>query len=122
MTAHLPLHVLGEVSPRFDWLVPGLREELVTALMCWLPKELGAAGADPGDRGQGAGAPGAAAAAAGGRPQPARQRAARRRDFRRLPPHLRMRFRVEDERRGVLAEGDDLADVRARVRPLRAWS
>ena len=39
-------------------------------------------------------------------------------DFRRLPPHLRMTFRVEDERRGVLAEGDDLADVRAQVRPL----
>jgi ATP-dependent helicase HrpA len=39
-------------------------------------------------------------------------------DFSRLPPHLRMRFRVEDERRGVLAEGDDLAAVRAQVQPL----
>jgi ATP-dependent helicase HrpA len=39
----------------------------------------------------------------------------------RLPSHLRPTFRVQDERRGVLAEGKDLAEVRARVRPqLRA--
>jgi ATP-dependent helicase HrpA len=39
-------------------------------------------------------------------------------DLDRLPPHLRMTFRVEDEVRGVLAEGNDLAAVRDRVRPL----
>jgi ATP-dependent helicase HrpA len=39
----------------------------------------------------------------------------------RLPPHLRMTFRVEDERGALVAEGDDLDALREAVRPrLRA--
>ena len=42
-------------------------------------------------------------------------------DLARLPPHRRVTFRIEDESRGVLAQGKDLARVREAVRPrLRA--
>ncbi len=41
VTVHVPLQVLNQVSPDgFDWQVPGLREELVTALIKSLPKQL----------------------------------------------------------------------------------
>ena len=40
-TVHVPLTVLNRVGDEgFDWLVPGLREELVTALCRTLPKEV----------------------------------------------------------------------------------
>ena len=38
-------------------------------------------------------------------------------DLARLPPHLRMTFRVEDEHGAVVAEGTDLAALRERARP-----
>ncbi|MDQ2781064.1 MAG: ATP-dependent RNA helicase HrpA, partial [Actinomycetota bacterium] len=39
VTVHVPLEVLNRVTPQgFDWQVPGLREELVTALIRSLPK------------------------------------------------------------------------------------
>ena len=120
VTVHIPLRLLGQVrADRFEWLVPGLREELVRTLMRGLPKAL---------RRPLVPIPETAAKVLA-RLEPRRRPLADDLsrlvsvppgawDFRRLPPHLRMRFRVEDERRGVLAEGDDLADVRARVRPL----
>ncbi|UJW36615.1 ATP-dependent RNA helicase HrpA [Saccharothrix sp. AJ9571] len=41
VTAHIPLPVLNQVtSDGFDWQVPGLREELVTALIKSLPKPI----------------------------------------------------------------------------------
>src|SRR5690606_15515281 len=41
VTGHIPLPVLGQVRPEgFDWQVPGLREELVTALLRSLPKQI----------------------------------------------------------------------------------
>ena len=41
ITVHVPLHALeGLRAAGFDWLVPGLREELVVALIRSLPKEL----------------------------------------------------------------------------------
>jgi ATP-dependent helicase HrpA len=41
VTAHIPLPVLNQITPEgFDWQVPGLREELVTALIKSLPKQL----------------------------------------------------------------------------------
>ena len=129
VTVHVPLKVLPSLrADGFDWLVPAFREELVVALLRSLPKEL---------RTQLVPVPDTAAAVEA-RLQP------RRGAFRdavaeavealrgvrippeawdpsRLPPHLRMRFRVEDERGAVIAEGDDLESLRARVRPrLRA--
>ena len=120
VTVHIPLRLLGQVrADRFEWLVPGLREELVTTLMRGLPKEL---------RRPLVPMPETAARVLAGLEPRRRPLAAdlsrlvgvpvEAWDFSRLPPHLRMTFRVEDERRGVLAEGDDLAGVRAQVRPL----
>jgi ATP-dependent helicase HrpA len=41
VTVHIPLPLLNQVSGAgFDWQVPGLREELVTALIRSLPKQL----------------------------------------------------------------------------------
>lgn len=41
VSVHIPLPVLNRVRPEgFDWLVPGLRAELVTALIRGLPKPL----------------------------------------------------------------------------------
>ncbi|WWE60274.1 ATP-dependent RNA helicase HrpA [Parasalinivibrio latis] len=41
VTVHLPLPVLNQVSPEgFDWQIPGLRQELVIALIKSLPKPL----------------------------------------------------------------------------------
>ncbi len=41
VTVHMPLPLLGQVSAEgFDWQIPGLREELVTALIRSLPKAL----------------------------------------------------------------------------------
>src|SRR5213078_2594175 len=41
VTVHIPLRALGQVrAAGFDWLVPALRDELVTALLRALPKDL----------------------------------------------------------------------------------
>jgi ATP-dependent helicase HrpA len=120
VTVHVPLRQLGQLrADRFEWLVPGLREELVTTLIRGLPKEL---------RRPLVPVPETAARVLAGlepRRRPLAEDLSRlvnvppdAWDFTRLPPHLRMTFRVEDTRRGVLAEGNDLADVRAQVRPL----
>ena len=129
LTVEVPLQVLGQLrADRFEWLVPGLREELVTTLMRTLPKEL---------RRPLVPIPETAAQVLA-RLEPRRRpllddmeraiealrgvhvpRSAW--EMERLPPHQRPTCRVRDARRGVLAEGDDLAEVRARVRPqLRA--
>ena len=123
VTVIVPLQQLGQVrADRFEWLVPGLREELVTALIRGLPKELRRplvpvpetvakvlARLEPRrrplaeDMSRAIGAVAIAPSAW---------------DFSRLPPHLRVTFRVVDPKRGVLASGRSLSDVRARVRPL----
>jgi ATP-dependent helicase HrpA len=125
VTVHVPLRVLGALREEgFDWLVPALREELVVALIRSLPKEL---------RRQLVPAPEVAASVVGLlRPRRGRfvdavaaalstLRPVRvppeAFDTSKLPTHLRMRFRVEDERGAVLAEGDSLESLRARLRP-----
>ncbi|WP_062208886.1 ATP-dependent RNA helicase HrpA [Streptomyces sp. NBRC 109706] len=41
VTVHLPLQVLNQITPAgFDWQIPGLREQLVTELIRSLPKPL----------------------------------------------------------------------------------
>ena len=43
VTVHVPLPVLNQVSADgFDWQIPGLREELITALIRSLPKHAAA--------------------------------------------------------------------------------
>jgi ATP-dependent helicase HrpA len=129
VTVHVPLAVLGQLrSDRFEWLVAGLREELVTTLLRGLPKELRRPLVPVPET--------ASAVLAGLRPrrrpllEDMAEHIERLRgvqvpvsafDLSRLPPHLRVTFRVEDDARGVLAQGKDLARVREAVRPtLRA--
>jgi ATP-dependent helicase HrpA len=129
MTVHVPLKLLPQLRPDgFDWLVPAYREELVTTLLRSLPKDL---------RRRLVPVPEVANEALA-RLQPRRGpfldalAAAVERlrgvriprdawDLSRLPPHLRMTFRVEDERGRTLAEGNDLDALRHDVAPrLRA--
>jgi ATP-dependent helicase HrpA len=125
VTVHVPLKWLPRLEPvGFDWLVPALRPELVTALVRSLPKEL---------RRSLVPVPEVAAAALARvkpRSEPLLDALARELEalrgvrippgawqLDRLPPHLRMTFRVEDERGALVAEGNDLDALRERVRP-----
>jgi ATP-dependent helicase HrpA len=125
VTVHIPVAVLGAVtSYGFDWQVPGLRKELVVALIKSLPKPL---------RVQLVPAPDTAAALLAvlePRQEPLLDALERevlrlrgvdvRRDdwqLERVPDHLRMTFRVEDEQGRTLAEGKDLAALREQLAP-----
>ncbi len=129
VTVHVPLARLGAVrATGFDWLVPALRGELVTALLRALPKELRRPLVPIPET--------AAAITARLRPRvgPVTGQVAdlveelrgvavpaRAWDGVVLPPHLRMTFAVEGADGATLATGQDLEAVRAAVRPgLRA--
>jgi ATP-dependent helicase HrpA len=124
VTVDIPLARLSQVTgDEFSWLVPGLREELVTELIRSLPKQLRTAFVPAPDYARavlerlgpsGGDLPGALAAELGrmaGRPVPADAF-----DLTRLPAHLRVSFRVTDGDE-VLATGRDLAELREQVRP-----
>jgi ATP-dependent helicase HrpA len=121
VTVHIPLRALATVrSTGFDWLVPGLRPELFTALLRGLPKELRRAlvpipetAARILERVTPRRLPVAEAIAEqlGGRVP------ASAFDLSALPDHLRMRFVVEDDEGRVLAAGRDLERLRAELRP-----
>ncbi|MHB1874342.1 MAG: DUF3418 domain-containing protein [Streptosporangiaceae bacterium] len=127
VTADIPLAMLNQVSSAdFSWQVPGLRAELVTELIRTLPKNLRTrfvpapdvarevlARLDP-DRGDLLDALAAELSRLAG--PPVRRDAF---DAARLPAHLRVRFRVLDDQAGgeVLAVGEDLAELRDRLRP-----
>jgi len=125
VTVHIPIGVLGAVtSYGFDWQVPGLRRELVIALIKSLPKPL---------RVRLVPAPDTAAALLAvmeARQEPlldalerellwVRHVDVRRDDWQldRVPEHLRMTFRVEDDRGATLAEGKDLTVLRDQLAP-----
>ncbi|WP_017973679.1 ATP-dependent RNA helicase HrpA [Actinopolyspora halophila] len=134
VTVHVPVSVLNQLSPAgFDWQIPGLREELVIALLKTLPKQLRREFVPVPDHAR------AALARATPREKPlleALSEELRRMtgvrvpleawDPQRVPDHLRMTFRVVegqspggDER--VLAESKDLSELADRLRPqLRA--
>ncbi len=125
VTVHVPLAQLGELKPDgFDWLVPALREELVTALLRALPKELRRPLVPMPET--------AALITARLRPRkgPIAAQVAQGIEQVRgvrvdpgvwaqtpLPPHLRMTFAVEDADGVVIATGQDLEAVRTAVRP-----
>ena len=125
VTVHVPLMVLNRVrAESFDWQVPGMREELVTELLRSLPKDLrrrlvpvpdtarlllSNVGPSDGplldvlerelyDRSR--------VNVPRGAWQPER-----------VPEHLRMTFRVEDEQGRAVAIGTDLAALQARLAP-----
>ncbi|MEW9533439.1 ATP-dependent RNA helicase HrpA [Microbispora sp. NPDC049125] len=129
VTVHIPLAVLNQVDPAgFDWQIPGLREELVTALIRSLPKHL---------RRNFVPAPNFAKAVLervtpGGEPiLDALERELHRMtgvsiprdawEVDRLPEHLRVTYRVVDDDRRTVAEGKDLEALKRRLAPkLRA--
>ncbi len=119
ITVHVPLAALGELRDvGFDWLVPALREELVTTLIRGLPKD---------KRRPLAPVPEVARRVVESlRPREGRlvaQVAARVGlepgdfDASRLPPHLRMKFAAEDGD-AVVAYGESLDSLRHQLRPL----
>jgi ATP-dependent helicase HrpA len=125
VTVHVPLKWFPQLKPiGFDWLVPALRLELVTALIRSLPKELRRSLVPVPEVAE------QVLARVKPRSEPlldalARELEALRGvriprdawDPDRLPPHLRMTFRVEDERGALVAEGNDLDALREEVRP-----
>ncbi|KRV47827.1 ATP-dependent helicase [Wenjunlia vitaminophila] len=125
VTVHVPLAVLNQVSAEgFDWQIPGLREELVTALIRSLPKPI---------RRNLVPAPDVARAVLsrltpGEGPLTDAVAGALRSlrgvvvpsdawDPSRVPDHLRITFRVVDGRHRRLGEDKDLAALRLRLAP-----
>ncbi|MER7408176.1 ATP-dependent RNA helicase HrpA [Streptomyces sp. NPDC000070] len=125
VTVHIPLQVLNQVTDEgFDWQIPGLREELVTELIRSLPKPI---------RRNYVPAPNYAKAFLD-RAVPLQEpltttmtRELRRMvgvpfeaddfDWSKVPDHLKITFRIVDERRRKLAEDKDLEALKLRLRP-----
>ena len=121
---HIPIALLPRVSPiGFDWLVPGLLDELVLATIRALPKKVRVQLVPAPDTARQirAALPEWAATTAQAEISFARafcEAAAQVKgaevpveavDTTRLPEHLQMTFRVNDERGVIIAEGHDLA-------------
>ncbi|MGW1586688.1 ATP-dependent RNA helicase HrpA [Streptomyces sp. NPDC002386] len=125
VTVHIPLQVLNQVGDEgFDWQIPGLREEVVTELIRSLPKPV---------RRHYVPAPNYARAFLE-RAVPLQEpltvtmaRELRRMvgvpfdaedfDWTKVPDHLRVTFRIVDERRRRIAEDKDLEALRLRLKP-----
>lgn len=123
VTVHVPIDVLARLGgDEFAWQVPALREELVTALIRSLPKDLRRNFVPAPDT--------ARAVLAGIDPEnepllAALQRELRRRtgilvpvdafDVDKVPAHLRVTFAVESADGSELARGKDLGDLQQRL-------
>ncbi|MFF8960453.1 ATP-dependent RNA helicase HrpA [Streptomyces sp. NPDC014894] len=125
VTVHIPLQVLNQVTDGgFDWQIPGLREEVVVELIRSLPKPV---------RRHYVPAPNYAAkflerAAPLQEPLPVTLARELQRmvgvpvspddfDLSRVPDHLKITFRIIDERRRKLAEDKDLEALQLKLRP-----
>ncbi|MEV5484156.1 MULTISPECIES: ATP-dependent RNA helicase HrpA [Streptomyces] len=125
VTVHIPLQVLNQVTAEgFDWQIPGLREQLVTELIRSLPKPI---------RRNYVPAPNFAARfldstvplqgalttslAAGLQRMVGVPVEAADFDTGKVPDHLKITFRVVDERRRKLAEAKDLEALRLQLKP-----
>ncbi|MFJ8943750.1 ATP-dependent RNA helicase HrpA [Streptomyces sp. NPDC102395] len=125
VTVHIPLQVLNQVTDEgFDWQIPGLREEIVTELIRSLPKPI---------RRHYVPAPNFAKrfleqAAPSQEPiTVAMNRELKRMvgvpfeaedfDWSKVPDHLKITFRIVDERRRKLAEDKDLQALKLRLKP-----
>ncbi|MDQ4084272.1 MAG: ATP-dependent RNA helicase HrpA, partial [Actinomycetota bacterium] len=125
VTVHVPLRLLNQVGARgFGWQVPGLREELATALIRSLPKQLrrnfipapdrakaALARIEPSDRPL-VEALGSELHRETGVPVPVQ--AWRPQE---VPEHLRVTFSVEDDDGRVLGRDKDLEALRERLQP-----
>ncbi|MGW3090839.1 ATP-dependent RNA helicase HrpA [Streptomyces sp. NPDC001108] len=125
VTVHIPLQVLNQVTAEgFDWQIPGLREEVVTELIRSLPKPI---------RRHYVPAPNYADKfldRAVPLQEPLTVTLARELqrmvgvpvtaddfDLDRVPDHLKITFRIVDERRRRLAEDKDLEALKLQLRP-----
>ncbi|MFK0107927.1 ATP-dependent RNA helicase HrpA [Streptomyces sp. NPDC091217] len=125
VTIHIPLQVLNQIEDEgFDWQIPGLREEVVTELIRTLPKPV---------RRHYVPAPNYAKAfleRAVPLQEPLTTTMARELkrmvgvpfeaedfDWARVPDHLKITFRIVDERRRKLAEDKDLEALKLRLKP-----
>ncbi|PJM98174.1 ATP-dependent RNA helicase HrpA [Streptomyces sp. CB01201] len=125
VTVHVPLQVLNQVTDEgFDWQIPGLREEVVTELIRSLPKPI---------RRHYVPAPNYASkfldrAVPLQEPLPVTLARELQRmvgvpvtaddfDLSRVPDHLKITFRIVDERRRKLAEDKDLEALKLQLRP-----
>ncbi|MET7344254.1 ATP-dependent RNA helicase HrpA [Streptomyces sp. NPDC087866] len=125
VTVHIPLQVLNQVtSEGFDWQIPGLREEVVTELIRSLPKPI---------RRHYVPAPNYAdkfldRAVPLQEPLPVTLARELQRmvgvpvtaddfDLSRVPDHLKITFRITDERRRRVAEDKDLEALKLQLRP-----
>ncbi|MEV7890315.1 ATP-dependent RNA helicase HrpA [Streptomyces sp. NPDC002817] len=125
VTVHIPLQVLNQVTDEgFDWQIPGLREEVVTELIRSLPKPI---------RRNYVPAPNFAQrflAAAVPLQEPLTLTMARELkrmvgvpfdaedfDWSKVPDHLRITFRIVDERRRNLAEDKNLEALKLQLKP-----
>ncbi len=125
VTVHIGVDVLNQVAADgFDWQVPGLRHELITALLKTLPKPLRVRCVPVPDTAT------MLLTVLEARTRPllealegellnTRRIDVRREDWdaARVPDHLRMTFRIEDAQRRTLAEGKDLDALKARLAP-----
>jgi ATP-dependent helicase HrpA len=123
VTVHVPIDVLARLGgDEFAWQVPALREELVTALIRSLPKDLRRNFVPAPDTARAV----LAAIDPGGEPLlPALQRELRRRtgvlvpvdafDLNKLPSHLRVTFAVESGDGAEVARGKDLRVLQERL-------
>ncbi len=125
VTVHIPLPLLNQVTGEgFDWQVPGLRAELVTALIRSLPKQVRRNFVPAPDY--------AARVLETVTPADGPLLAVLERELDRLtgvavpreswqldrvPDHLKITFRVVDEEQHTLAEGKDLAALARRLAP-----
>lgn len=120
---HVPIDVLARLGgDEFVWQVPALREELVTALIRSLPKDLRRNFVPVPDTAR---AVLAAIEPAGEPLLSALQRELRRRtgvlvpvaafDLDKLPPHLRVTFAVESPDGAEVASGKDLQELQERL-------
>ncbi|NEA24473.1 ATP-dependent RNA helicase HrpA [Actinomadura bangladeshensis] len=123
VTVHIPVQVLNQVRPDgFEWQVPGLRTELVTELIRSLPKQLRVNFVPAPDYAR------KVLDRVAPRTEPLLDALERELtamtsvpvareawDPSRLPAHLRITFRVVDERRRTLGEGTDLGELKRRL-------
>ena len=126
VTVRIPLALLSRLSPEpFEWQVPGLREELITALIRSLPKSLRRNFVPVPDHVRDLLA--TLPTAPDGPLLPALERELRHLTGVSVPPdawqpdqvptHLRMNFQIIDEKGEPLAQGRGLADLTEQLRP-----
>lgn len=124
VTVVIPVAVLPRVAERgFDWLVPGLREELVTALIKALPKSIRRHVVPAGDWARRllaelpvrSDAPVGEALADAIRAAAHIPVSASDIEWERVPTHLRMRFEAVDPRGRVLGADRDLRALQSRL-------